>query len=115
MYQVILINDEVRNKNYYYSYVESTDESLGNITVEDLPGFADITKARSCYYKNSTWVFDEDKYAELVSIAEAERERAEEEKAKSLAALSNEEIAEALMELAEMMASIDERLSVLGV
>ncbi|MCQ2088002.1 MAG: hypothetical protein MJZ37_08100 [Bacilli bacterium] len=112
MYQVILVNDEVRNKNYFYSYTE-TDENVGNITVDDLPSYADINKARSCFYENNTWIFDEDKYQEILAVLEEEKEKAEEEKAKSEAALSNEEIAEALMELADLLTVIEERVSAL--
>lgn len=60
MYQVILLKN-----NYYYSYVESDDTTLGNIEVSDLPHYQDINKARSCYYDNGTWVYDENKYLEI--------------------------------------------------
>ena len=41
-YQVIIILDESRNRSYYQGYVESEDTTLGNITVEELPPYADI-------------------------------------------------------------------------
>ena len=111
MYQVILLNDG--EKNYYYSYIESVDTALGNVSLDTLPPYQDILKARSCYLDGNEWVFDEDKYNELLEIKRQEEEERESEEAKLEAALSNEEIAEALMELADMMVAIDERLTVL--
>lgn len=113
MYQVILVQDEKKGKAYYYSYVKSADTTLGNIEVDDLPAYQDINKARACTYEDGSWIFDEAKYADILDQIELEEEAAEEEKAKEEAKLSNEEIADALMELAELFASIDERLSAL--
>ena len=75
MYQVILINDEKKNRNYYQSYVESNDNSLGNITVEELPPFADPNKARSCYWDTAkkVFVFDEEKYEEIKTKIEEDK------------------------------------------
>lgn len=111
MYQVILLNDG--EKNYYYSYVESSDTSLGNVELNTLPPYQDILKARSCYLDGTDWVYDENKYNELLEIKRQEEEEREAEEAKLEAALSNEEIAEALVELADMVVAIDERVTAL--
>lgn len=68
MYQVTILYDPDRNRGYYEDYVESNDDTLGNITVEELPPYADIKKAQSCWYdaENMQWVFDEDKYQSIV-------------------------------------------------
>lgn len=66
MYQVILVSDESNSKNYFYSYVESYDTSLGNISVESLPGYADINQARACYWEDNQWNYDEDKYNAII-------------------------------------------------
>lgn len=66
MYQVIIVINEDKNKNYYYSYTESEDPTLGNISVEDLPPYQDINKARACYWENSQWVYDPDEYDYIV-------------------------------------------------
>lgn len=71
MYQVILEN--IDNKNYYFSYIESDDTSLGNASVEDLPPYCDINKARSCYYLKKAWIFDSSRY-ESIKNAEKEQE-----------------------------------------
>lgn len=77
-YQVIVVNDKIRNKNYYYSYVIndqasnvgvfSVDDTTDTITVSDLPPYQDINKANSCYWdsENAVWVFDDEKYAEIL-------------------------------------------------
>lgn len=72
MYQVIILKDEKNNKNYYQSYVESDDTTLGNITVDDLPPYADLKKARSCFYKEGEWIFDNEKYEEIKKEIENE-------------------------------------------
>lgn len=72
MYQVIITDDETRQRSYFYSYgvVE------GNITTEELPPYQDINKARSCYWDsdNSTWVYDPDKYAEICLDQQKQKE-----------------------------------------
>lgn len=76
-YQVILINDEITNKNYYHSYFLSDDTSLGNITVTDLPPYQDINKARSCYWdsENKKWIFDEGEYNKFLQKLSFEKEK----------------------------------------
>ncbi len=49
-YQVIIILDSSRNRSYYQGYIISDDETQGNITCEELPPYADVNKARSCYW-----------------------------------------------------------------
>lgn len=78
-YQVIVVNDKIRNKNYYYSYVInnqalnlgvfSVDDTTDTITVSDLPPYQDISKANACYWdsENAVWVFDDEKYAEILN------------------------------------------------
>lgn len=75
MYQVILINDEKRNRNYYQSFVESEDAALGNIAVDELPPYADPNKARSCYWdaKKKVFVFDEEKFEEIKTKIEEDK------------------------------------------
>lgn len=69
MYQVTILFDPERNEGYYENYIESTDNTLGNITVEDLPPYQDINKAQSCYYdiENGIWIFDNEKYEEIIN------------------------------------------------
>ena len=108
MYQVILFLDETRNKSYYYSYKESEDTTLGNITCTELPPYQDINKARSCYWdaENLAWVFDEEKYAEIMTeIAEAEAAR-EEAEALAQSVPTTSELAEANVEMAIMIAEM---------
>lgn len=68
MYQVSILYDAQRKIGYYENYIESDDNTLGNITVENLPPYQDINKAQSCYYDCDTdaWIFDEQKYQEIV-------------------------------------------------
>lgn len=112
MYHVIIILDSSRDRSYYHSYVASD----GNIECDELPPYADVNKARACYWDAdvSTWVYDEEKYAELV--AEQAALKAEEERAKLEAAAtpSNAELAEAVMDLANAVADITETLTNLG-
>lgn len=102
-YQVLLFLDETRNKSYYHSYFESENTTLGNMECTDLPPYQDINKARACYWdsENSEWVFDEEKYAEI--LEDAERAKAEQEEAKAIAEAtpSNLELMEAIMEIAQ--------------
>lgn len=113
MYQVITIYDEKLKKDYYQSYIESEDTSLGNISVDSLPSYQDIVKARSCYWNGKEWVFDDKKYKNFQKEAKEKKEKEDAEKAKEDAKLTNDEIADALMELAELLAIMDERLTAL--
>lgn len=93
-YQVIIVLDDARNQNYYHSYVESNDATLGNIECTELPPYQDIHKARSCYWDGKKWVFDEGKYNEIIANIEAEKEAAEEETKRIAEIPSNEELKE---------------------
>lgn len=62
MYQVILRHD--KGREYYHDYFIN-DEMIGTIQCDELPPYQDIIKARSCYYDDGKWVFDDEKYEEL--------------------------------------------------
>ncbi len=96
-YNVIIVLDESRNKSYYYSYVAEN----GNIECTELPPYADPNKARACYWEGEKWVFDADKYAEIMTVQAAEKAAAEKEAAEAEATLTNAELALAVIELAE--------------
>lgn len=113
MFQVILVNDEKFNKNYYYSYVESENTSFGNISTDTLPPYQDINKARACYYVDNEWVLDEEKYAEILKENEELKEAQKEAEAEAEATLTSEEISAALLDLADMVTALDERLTIL--
>lgn len=97
MYNVIIVLDESRDKSYYYSYVVQN----GNIECEDLPPYQDINKARSCYWDGNAWIYDGDKYAELVAAQAEAAEAAEQERQEAEAVPTNAELAAAVMELAD--------------
>ena len=97
MYNVLIVLDESRNKSYYYSYVAEN----GNIECTELPPYQDINKAQACYWDGKKWVYDAEKYAEIVAIRTAEKEAAETE-----ATPSNADLAAALMEIAENISLI---------
>lgn len=116
MYQVILLNNPAGERNYYYSYQISKDATKGNITVNELPPYQDINKARACYWNSETdsWVFDEEKYQEILE-AEAQA-KAEQEEAEAVAASipSNLELMEAVMEIAQNQSDLAEAIAELG-
>lgn len=98
MYQVIITDDETRERSYFYSY----GEIAGNIETEELPPYQDINKARACYWdsKNSAWVYDPDKYAEICLDQQKQKEESEKAQALAEAIPTNEELCAALLELA---------------
>lgn len=102
MYSVIIVLDETRSKSYYYSYTAED----GNVQCEELPPYQDIDKARACYLNDGAWVFDADKYAEIVAAAEAERATEEQVRREAEAAPTNAELAAGLMELAAEVAAL---------
>lgn len=104
MYQVIIVLDKARNRSYYYSFVASN----GNIECEELPPYADPNKARACYWdaKNKKWVYDADKNAELVAEQQAVEAAEEQAKLEAAAIPTNKELADAVMELADLVADI---------
>lgn len=110
MYHVIIVLDEKRNKSYYYSYVDKA----GNIECEDLPPYQDILKAKSCYWDGKKWVYDQDKYSELVAESEAEKAAAEKAVAEAAAVPTNEELAEAVMEIGDNLSTVMEAIAELG-
>lgn len=115
-YQVIIFLDETRNRSYYHSYIESEDTTLGNIECSDLPPYQDINKARACYWDidKAVWIFDEEKYQEILQ-AEAQA-KAEQEEAEAIAAStpSNLELMEAIMEIAQNQSDLAEAVAELG-
>lgn len=98
MYQVIITDDETHERSYFYSY----GVMEGNIECEELPPYQDINKARSCYWDsdNNTWVYDSDKYAEICSDQQKQKEESEKAQALAAAIPTNEELCTALLELA---------------
>ncbi|MCI5610173.1 MAG: hypothetical protein MR392_02205 [Roseburia sp.] len=115
-YQVIILLDESRNKSYYHNYTISADEAQGNIACDELPPFADVNKARSCYwdFEAERWVYDADKEAEIQEqIAEA---KAADEKAKAEAEATptNMDLADAVMELGNNVSDMMDALTELA-
>ncbi len=110
MYHVIIVLDEKRNKSYYYSYVDKE----GNIECAELPPYQDILKAKACYWDNKKWIYDPDKYAELVAESEAEKAAAEKAAAEAAAVPTNEELAVATMEIADNVSTLMDAVSELA-
>lgn len=108
MYQVIIILDESREKSYYHSYVDSEDTTLGNISCVDLPPYQDISKAHACYWdaENEKWVFDEEKYQEILAEIENEKKEASEKEAIQKTVMTNEEATLAIIELSELVGGL---------
>ena len=96
-YNVIIVLDESRNKSYYYSYVTEN----GNIECTELPPYADPNKARACYWDGEKWVFDADKYEEIMAVQAAEKAATEQAKKEAEAIPTLKEIGIALMEIAD--------------
>jgi hypothetical protein len=115
-YQVIIILDESRNKSYYQRYIESEDATLGNITVEELPPYADINMARACYWDadNKKWIYDEDKEAEIQAKITAAKEAAEKAQAAAEATPSNADLADCVVELGDGQSSLEDAVAELG-
>lgn len=88
MYQVIVVSNN--SKRYYYSYVEAG----GNIECDDLPPFQDILKARSCWWDDEKWNFDEKRYAEILAEIEARKKEAQEEADRQASIPNNETLYE---------------------
>lgn len=107
-YQVIVFLDEVRNKNYYHSYYESDDISLGNFTCDELPPYQDLNKAQACYWdtENENWVFDEEKYQEILTEVENAKKEESEKEALQKTVMTNEELTLAVIELSELVGGL---------
>lgn len=107
-YQVIIVLDKARNRSYFHSYVESEDTTLGNIECSELPPYADINKARSCYWDsaNLVWVYDGDKYADIREQIEAEKEEMEQKEIEASVVMTNAELTVALLELTEIVGGL---------
>lgn len=112
MYNVIVVLDEKRNKSYYYSYIDKR----GNIECDELPSYQDIIKARSCYWdaQNTVWVYDAEKYVELVAEQESQRAAAEQAQREAEATPTNEELTIAMMEIADNLSTVMESIAELG-
>lgn len=116
MYQVIVVRDDNRGRDYYYTYAVSSDTALGNIECDELPPYADANKARACYWDAdaSAWVYDADKYAAIVAEQDAAAAAAEQAQREAAAVPSNAELAEAVMEIAASVSDIMDALSELA-
>lgn len=108
MYQVIIIFDESREKSYYHSYVNSDDVTLGNISCQELPHYQDINKAQACYWdtENENWVFDEEKYQEILTEIENAKKEESEKEALQKTIMTNEELTLAVIELSELVGGL---------
>lgn len=109
-YNVIIVLDESRERSYYHSY----NEVSGNIQCEDLPPYADVLKARACYREDDKWIFDEEKYQELVEEHDAHIAEAKQAAMEASAVPSNTELAIGLMEVCENLDALFEAVSELG-
>lgn len=116
-YQVIVVYNEKNGRSYYSSYVVSDDTTLGNIQCTELPPYADLTKAKSCYLDDSasTWVFDEEVYQENLDKIEFEKIAQEEQKNIEEATPTNKELSDMVVELAETISMLSDSISELGV
>lgn len=101
-YNVIIVLDETRDRSYYYSYVPEN----GNIQCDELPPYADVNKAQACYWDGEKWIFDEEKYTEIVAAEEAAKEAEQQAELEAAATPTNAEIAQALMELADNVSAL---------
>lgn len=115
-YQVIIILDSSRNRSYYQGYIISDDEIQGNITCEELPPYADVNKARSCYWdsEEKKWIYDAEKEAEIqeqIAAAEAETEKT---KAEAEATPPNMDLADAVIELGNNVSDMMDALTELA-
>lgn len=100
MYQVIV--NSINGKRYYYSYVNTN----GNITCDDLPPYQDINKARSCWWDDEKWNFDESRYAEILAEIEQAKADAEAEADRIASIPNNEELNEMLLTLMDATSEI---------
>jgi len=119
MYRVITTYDSKRAKNFYHSYKETDDSSWGNLSCQVLPAHQDINKARACYLtEDNTWMYDAEKYNEIVAAIEEEKKAAQEE-ADRLSRIPNNEglyemvlaLMDATNEIATYMDTVVEPLS----
>ena len=115
-YQVIIILDESRNRSYYQGYVESGDTTLGNITVSELPPYADPNMAHACYWneENQKWIFDEEKEEEIQEKLAADKEAAEKAQTEAEATPSNKDLAECVVELGDGQSNLEDAVVELG-
>lgn len=109
-YNVIIVLDEKRERSYYYSYVPKN----GNIECDELPPYQDLNKAQSCYWDGEKWIYDEEKYAEIVAVEEAEKKAEQQAELEAAATPTNAEIAQALMELGENLSTVMDALTELA-
>ena len=101
-YNVIIVLDESRNRSYYDHYVAEN----GNIECTDLPPYQDINKARSCFWDGEKWIYDADKYAEIVAARQAEKTAAEQKQRELEAIPSNTDLMLGLMDVADKVSLI---------
>lgn len=115
-YQVIIILDSSRNRSYYQGYIISDDETQGNITCEELPPYADVNKARSCYWdsEEKKWIYDAEKEAEIQEQIAAAEAEAEKTKAEEEATPSNMDLADAVIELGNNVSDMMDALTELA-
>lgn len=74
-YKVYLLRDKTRDRNYYDSHCEITKDYNINdirhfIISESIPPYNDINANKACYIdsKRCKWIFDEDKYLEIIGV-----------------------------------------------
>lgn len=113
MYQVIILLNKENQQSYYQSYIRSDDTTLGNISTNELPPYQDILKAQACWwdFDTQTWVYDEKMYQKLVADEEQKEAEEKQRRLELKAQLTNEEIAQALMEIGRNQSDLFDTVS----
>jgi hypothetical protein len=71
-------------KGYFTGNYAIEGKIVGGVEISELPPYEDIKKQISCKFKNEKWIFDEEKYQEIL------KQEAEEEKQAKIKELQSE-------------------------
>ena len=116
MYHVILIYNEENSLSYYQAYTITEGPSIGNIVCNELPPYADIDKARSCYWDFDTeeWIYDEIMYQKILQDKERKRKEEDQERLLKESIPTIEEISNAIIELASGQSDLEDAITELA-
>lgn len=68
---------ELDDNNYYTGNYASKGNVNNGLTVESLPPYNEIEKQMSCKYINNNWIYDENKYQEILNEKTIEEKHAQ--------------------------------------
>ena len=68
---------QLDENNYYTGHYATVGSVENGVAVKELPGYEELERQLACKYINGNWIFDENKYQEILKAKEKENTKGE--------------------------------------